>query len=60
MLSWAIGFLIVAIIAAFFGFTGLMVSAVAISIAKVLFFLFLIGFVVSLVMHYRGGRGPTV
>jgi len=59
MLSWAIGFLVVAIIAAFFGFGGIAVGAA--SIAKVLFFLFLIAFVVSLVMHYRGGggRGPT-
>ena len=58
MLSWAIGFLVVAIVAAFFGFTGIAVGAAA--IAKVLFFLFLIAFVVALVMHYRGGRGPTV
>lgn len=58
MLSWAIGFLVVAIIAAFFGFTGIAIGAAA--IAKVLFFLFLIAFVVALVMHYRGGRGPMV
>ena len=58
MLSWAIGFLVVAIIAAFFGFTGIAIGAAA--IAKVLFFLFLIAFVVALDMHYRGGRGPMV
>jgi uncharacterized membrane protein YtjA (UPF0391 family) len=57
MLSWAIGFFIVAIIAAVFGFTGL--AGTAVGIAKVLFFLFLIAFVVSLVMGYRG-RGPRV
>jgi len=57
MLSWAIGFFIVAIIAALFGFTGL--AGTAVGIAKVLFFLFLIAFVVSLVMGYRG-RGPRV
>jgi uncharacterized membrane protein YtjA (UPF0391 family) len=57
MLSWAIGFFIVAMIAAIFGFTGL--AGTAVGIAKVLFFLFLIAFVVSLVMGYRG-RGPRV
>jgi uncharacterized membrane protein YtjA (UPF0391 family) len=56
MLSWAIGFLIVALIAGVFGFTGL--AAGAVGIAKALFVLFLIAFVVSLLMHYRGGRGP--
>ncbi|MGQ0651977.1 MAG: DUF1328 domain-containing protein [Betaproteobacteria bacterium] len=58
MLSWAIGFLILAIVAAFFGFGGIAASAVG--IAKVLFFLFLIAFVVSLVMHLRGGGGPRL
>ena len=57
MLSWAITFFIVAIIAAVFGFGGL--AAGAVEIAKVLFFLFLIGFIVSLILHLRGrGRGP--
>ncbi len=57
MLSWAIGFFIVAIIAAIFGFTG--IAGAAAGIAKVLFWLFLIAFVASLVMGYRGrGGGP--
>lgn len=56
MLSWAIGFFIVAIMAAVFGFGG--IAAGAAGIAKVLFFLFLIAFVVSLVMHLMRGRGP--
>jgi uncharacterized membrane protein YtjA (UPF0391 family) len=57
MLSWAITFFIVAIVAALFGFGG--IAAGAAGIAKVLFVLFLIGFVVSLVLHLRGrGRGP--
>jgi len=60
MLSWAIGFLIVAIIAAIFGFGG--IAAGAAGIAKILFFLFLIAFAVSLVMHLmsRSGPGPPV
>jgi uncharacterized membrane protein YtjA (UPF0391 family) len=47
MLRWAIGFFIVALIAAFFGFGG--VAAGAAGIAKILFFGFLILAVVSLV-----------
>ena len=58
MLSWAITFLILAIVAAVFGFGG--IAAGAVGIAKVLFFLFLIAFVVSLVMNYRGRGGPPV
>ena len=56
MLSWAIGFFIVAIIAAVFGFGD--IAAGATGIAQVLFVLFLIAFVVSLVMHYARGRSP--
>lgn len=58
MLSWTIGFFIVAIIAAVFGFGGIASSAAG--IAKVLFFLFLIAFVVSLIMGLMRGRGPRL
>jgi uncharacterized membrane protein YtjA (UPF0391 family) len=58
MLSWAIAFFIIAIIAAVFGFGG--IAAGAAGIAKVLFFLFLIAFVVSLVLGLMRGRGPRV
>ena len=58
MLSWAIGFFIVAIIAAVFGFGG--IASGAAGIAKILFFLFLIAFVVSLIMGLMRGRGPRV
>ena len=47
MLHYALVFFVVAIIAAFFGFTGIAVGAA--EIAKVLFFIFLVLFVVSLV-----------
>ena len=50
MLSWAAAFFILAIIAAAFGFTGIAVATA--SIAKVLFFIFLVLFVLSLI----GGR----
>ena len=48
MLRWALGFLIVAIIAALFGFSG--IATASVGIAKLLFFLFLIGFLVTLVL----------
>lgn len=43
MLRWAATFFIIAIIAAIFGFGGIAEGAA--SIAKVLFFIFIIGFV---------------
>jgi len=48
MLRWALIFLVVALIAALFGFGGIATGAA--SIAKILFVLFLIVFVVSLVL----------
>ena len=47
MLRWALIFLIVAIVAGIFGFAGIMVAAAG--IAKLLFYIFLILFAVSLV-----------
>ena len=55
MLSWSITFFIIAIVAAVFGFGG--ISAAATGIAKILFFVFLILFVVSLIF---GRRRPRV
>jgi uncharacterized membrane protein YtjA (UPF0391 family) len=49
MLNWALTFFVIALIAAIFGFTG--VSIAAAGIAKILFYLFLVLFLVSLVMH---------
>ncbi len=47
MLRWTVTFIVLAIIAAIFGFGG--IAAGAASIAKVLFFIFLIAFVISLI-----------
>jgi uncharacterized membrane protein YtjA (UPF0391 family) len=47
MLRWAVVFFVVALIAAVFGFLG--IAAAAVSIAKILFFVFLVLFLVSLV-----------
>lgn len=51
MLRWALLFLVVAIVAAVFGFGGL--ASDAAWIAKILFFVFLVLFIVSLVFNGR-------
>ena len=55
MISWAITFLIIAIIAAVLGFGG--IAGTAVGIAKILFFVFLILFIISFLM---GRRTPPV
>ncbi len=55
MLYWAAIFLIIALIAGALGFGGF-IAGTALSIAKILFFIFLVMFVVSLIM----GRRPVV
>ncbi len=57
MLYWSAVFLIIALVAAVFGFGG--IAGSAIGIAKILFFVFCVLFVLSLVF---GGlrRGPMV
>ena len=56
MLNWAVTFLVIALIAALLGFTS--VAGAAIGIAKILCYVFLVLFLVSLVSHlFRGGRG---
>lgn len=57
MLTWAIIFLIVAIIAGFFGFRD--VENLSLQIAKVLFFLFLVMFVVFFVLSFMGTKVPV-
>jgi uncharacterized membrane protein YtjA (UPF0391 family) len=51
MLSWAIFFLVLALVAALFGF-GVIASA-AVGIAKILFFVFLVLFIVALILGRR-------
>jgi uncharacterized membrane protein YtjA (UPF0391 family) len=46
MLRWAAVFFVIALVAAAFGFLG--IAAAAVSIARVLFYIFLILFLVSL------------
>ena len=55
MLGWALTVLVVALIAGVLGFTS--IAGAAMGVAKILFFVFLVLFVVSLVMHLVRGRG---
>jgi uncharacterized membrane protein YtjA (UPF0391 family) len=48
MLSWALAFLVLALIAALFGFTT--VAGTAVGAAKILFFVFLVLLIVSLIL----------
>lgn len=54
MLSWAFSFLVLAIIAAVLGFGG--IAAGASEIAKILFFVFLVLFIVSFIANSMRGR----
>lgn len=56
MLSWAIFFLIVALIAAVLGFGG--IAGTAVGLAKIVFFVFVVLFLVSIVYHLVTGRRP--
>ncbi|WP_439631650.1 DUF1328 domain-containing protein [Gemmata sp.] len=54
MLRWAIMFLVIALISALFGFTD--VAGTSMVAAKILFFVFLVLFVVSLIVGDRSTR----
>lgn len=58
MLGWAIMFLIIALVAAAFGFGG--VAGLAATIGKILFVVFLVLFAVSLLARALRGQPPSV
>ena len=58
MLNWAITFLVVALIAAVLGFGG--IAGVAIELAKIVFYVAIILFLISAVVGIARGRTPTV
>jgi uncharacterized membrane protein YtjA (UPF0391 family) len=58
MLYWAVVFLIIAIVAAIFGFGGIAVAATG--IAKVLFFIFIVIFLISLIFGLSRRRRPPI
>ncbi|KUP91489.1 DUF1328 domain-containing protein [Tritonibacter horizontis] len=49
MLSWALTFLVIALIAAVFGFGG--IASASAGIAQILFFIFLVMFIAALVFR---------
>jgi uncharacterized membrane protein YtjA (UPF0391 family) len=51
MLYWALVFFVIALIAALFGFTGIAVAFAG--IAKVMFFIFVVIFVLTLIFGWR-------
>lgn len=53
MLYWALIFLLVAIVAAAFGFTG--IAETSAGIAKILFFIFVILFVIAMIASVMRG-----
>ena len=57
MLRWALGFLVLALIAGVLGFTG--IAGESFSIARILFFIFLVVFLVGLVYSLVTGRRTT-
>jgi uncharacterized membrane protein YtjA (UPF0391 family) len=54
MLGWAVTFLVIALIAAVFGFAG--IAGAAAGIAQILFYIFLVIFLISLVLGLMRGR----
>lgn len=56
MLRWVVIFLLVALVASVFGFFG--VASAAVGIAKLIFFIAVAGFVISLVLHLLSLRRP--
>jgi uncharacterized membrane protein YtjA (UPF0391 family) len=58
MLGWALTFLVIALIAALLGFGG--IAGFAVEIAKIIFFVAIILFVISAVFALIRGRSPTV
>ncbi len=58
MLRYAVIFLVLALVAAVFGFGG--VAAVSMDIARLLVMVFLVLFIVALVMHALRGKAPPI
>lgn len=59
MLYWAASFFLIALLAAVFGFGG--IASGAVDIAKVLFFIFIVLFIISFVVGlFSRGRGRGV
>ncbi len=58
MLGWAVTFLVVALVAALFGFGG--IAGTAVEAAKLIFFVAVVLFAISAVIGLMRGRSPTL
>ncbi len=58
MIGWAITFLIIALVAAVFGFGG--IAGVAVEFAKIFFFVAIILFAIAAVVGLVRGRTPNL
>ena len=58
MIGWALTFLVVALVAAIFGFGG--IAGTAVEIAKLIFFVAIVLFAISAVVGLLRGRSPTI
>ncbi|MFE1601122.1 DUF1328 domain-containing protein [Methylobacterium sp. ID0610] len=58
MLGWAVTFLVVALVAALFGFGG--IAGTAVEAAKIIFFVAVVLFAISAVVGLLRGRSPTL
>jgi uncharacterized membrane protein YtjA (UPF0391 family) len=58
MLQWALTFLVLALIAGVLGFGG--VASMSIEIARILFVVFIILFIIAAVVHALKGRSPKL
>ena len=57
MLGWAVTFLVIALIAGALGFGG--IAGTSVGIAKILFFIFIVLFVVAIIARAVRGRPPV-
>jgi uncharacterized membrane protein YtjA (UPF0391 family) len=58
MLGWALTFLVIALIAAVFGFGG--IAGTAMNIAQIIFFVAIVLFLISAIVGVVRGRSPPV
>ena len=58
MLGWAVTFLIIALIAAVLGFGG--IAGFAVELAKIVFVVAIVLFVISAIFGFVRGRSPTI
>ena len=58
MLQWALTFLVIALVAAVLGFGG--VAAISVEMARMVFGVFIVLFIISALMHVLRGKAPLI